>query len=79
MNVVKAFNEEEKPCITLSELLITAILTLSPAGAASINKSTPVVVAPMVIVVAKPKPKKPKAQAQQYMIIKMNEVQVTSY
>ena len=60
-------------------LLISAILSLSPANAASTNRSTPVVVAPQVIVVTKPMPKKPKTQAQPYMIIKMNDVQVTSY
>ncbi len=58
-------------------LIISAILSLSPAGAANVNNSTRAVLAPKVIVVAKPKPAKPKAQP--YMIIKMNEVQVTSY
>ena len=60
-------------------LLIAAIVSLSHAEAASINRSTPVVVAPVVIVVATPKPKKLKAPAQQYLIIKLNDALITSY
>jgi len=57
-------------------LIISGVLSLSPSGAASV-KTTQVVVAPQVIMMAKPKPAEHKAQP--YMIIKMNEAQVTSY
>ncbi|MBC8037863.1 MAG: hypothetical protein H7X89_11675 [Rhizobiales bacterium] len=60
-------------------LLIAAIVSLSQAEAASIKRSTSVVIAPQVIVVAKPKPNKPKAQPQQYLIIKLNDALITSY
>jgi len=61
----------------LISLLIAAIVSLAPAEAASANRTGPVVIAPTVIVAAKPKPK--KTQPQPFLIIKMNEVQVTSY
>ncbi len=60
-------------------LLVSAILSLTSAEAASVNRSAQVAVTPQVIVVAKPKPAKPKAQTQQYMIIKMNDAMITSY
>jgi len=60
-------------------LFISAILSLSPAEAANVNRTTQVTIAPQAIVVAKPKPAKPKAQTQQYMIIKMNDAMITSY
>ena len=63
----------------LIALLISAILSLSPAEAASANRTPQVTVVPQVIVMAKPKPAKPKAQTQQYLIIKMNDAMITSY
>jgi hypothetical protein len=60
-------------------LLIAAIVSLSQTEAANVKGSTPVLIVPQAIMVAKPAPKKPKTQAQPYMTIKLNDALITSY